>query len=1097
MRPRGWQRLFFVLIGSALWLLALRADAAFPPGAACCTVTLPGAATADVRVGVLCLDYARRFPRPSTLAAAPASALPALLHDLPISACVVEPGYLRWALLHAMEQGDLELDPWPAQLAAWFLSELAQGQHTIGDIGNDSAWHFDAATSAAQKGRAREIAQFGWNQFQSAGGPPACEGSGTDLCAAFDGGTLGVSFASLAPADPAPHGSEPFRGVGTLRLTNRTSAGQTVTIAPGIGLPTGANNQRLLTYSLGRLVVTKFRDRNGNGTRESGELWDGPPVTVTLSLPRGQLGSKRTDTSHRVAWDDLTPSEYTVAEVVPAGYCATTPNPVAAVVRGNQTTELLFGNRGGDLEVYKWDDRNGNGQPDTGEPPLAGVTVALRGPGGWSDSRVTGADGYARWYDLVGGSYTASVTLPPGVAATTPTTQTITVVPCQTVRINFACRFFLTHPKGMAVDEQRDRLFIAYRGPEVTARQASPASFPMPALAFVDAAPGSPTLHRITRVVTDGIGGTPIGVAFNPATNIVYVASFDSGTVAAVDGTSGAVVRQIDPSGATGNAHPIWLAIHPQRNHIYVTNYGADSVAVIDGNPASPTFHTVIAEATGFAAPWGLAADPTNDFVYVGDREMSPYRIRVFRDTGSGLSHYHDIMLDGDQGHPPVGAPYVISVRSDANAYRLYFTLATDAARAVPDRVVTLRIGKTVSGAPDPQQYTMENSAATADYSEGGLFYNPVADRLYATAGGAPAEPRCDPAVRGHLYRLAPDGGLLSTISHAAEAIQRGAGSYTFYNPFAVVANSGTGYIYIADRCLDEVLVVSEERQATPSPTPTTGTQRLFLPIIMRAAAGPGLTATPTPTAPAATATVSATATTTPTLPPLPTVSATLPPLPTVSATPPPTPSATPGLPTATATGTPSATGTTMPTATATGTPSATGTAMPTATPTATGTPPPTITATATATPGPTCTQLLLNPSFETTAGWQLNPGAAYTMAEAHSGARSAQTGASSGYSSVQQSVTIPAGAASATLRVWYVPPQTTDGDFTYLSVRAGATATLFTEQGRATRFWRELAYDLTSYRGRDVTLFAGTYNNGAGITSLTFFDDITLTICQ
>ncbi|HBY98511.1 MAG TPA: hypothetical protein DEP84_31970, partial [Chloroflexi bacterium] len=1003
MVQRVQRRLLLIITLTVLWLGAWRADAALPPSAACCTATVPASGVADVRVGVFCLDFNHTFPRTTALTSLSTEANSS--ESLPIEQCVVEPGYLRWALLYSMEQGDVEVDHWPVQLASWFLIEISQGKHTVADINKDNAWHFDSATTAAQKARARTIAQYGWDQFQTAGEPPACDSSGGSLCTAFTAGDIGLSFSQLVPFDPSPHGSEPFRGIGTLRLTNNRTTAQQIQIPYGIGLPTGSNNQKLLTYPLGSLRVTKFRDRNSNGVRDSDEPWDGPAVQINLDAPAGHVDTRNTDSNGQVLWSELAPAEYTVSETVPAGYCATTPASFQALVQANKTTEVAFGNRGGDLEVFKFDDRNGNGVQDQNEPPLAGVTITATFPDGHKESRQTDSSGFARWTDVPGGSYTVTVTLPAGTRSTTPTTQSVTVTPCQTARITFGCQalgsllihkfydrnrngvedadegwigppvsfqvsgpslnnsaqtnqygdlrwnslapgnytiteavptgacttgsnprtvavaagqearaafgnawgrievftfndanrngtrdeadtafdgipltlrfpdshtesrmsdgngivrwddlpsgqytveanfpagytatgatsrtidlqpcqqkvvsfgayYFLTHPKGMAVNEATDRLYVAYRGPE------KDGDYPDPALAIVDANPLNPTFHRILNVVKSGIGTHPVGVAVNPDTNVVYVASFGDGFVTALNATTGAVLAQIDPSGSSDNARPLWVAINRTLKHIYVANYGTDTVAVIDGNPASPTFNQVLREIFDeFAAPWYVAADPYGS-VYVGDREKQPFRIRAYRDSGSDFTMVGDILLDGAANHPPVGSPYVIALKPTLGQYRLYFTIAVDPARANPDRVITVNIASDAGGGTvNPASYSKLAETATGPLSEGGIFYNGLTNHVYVTEGGAADEFNCN-EPRGSLHTLAVDGSHLSEVTTASAAIEHGAGSYTMWNPFAVTANTSTGYVYVGDRCLDEVLVLRDGLGTDPTPTP-------------------------------------------------------------------------------------------------------------------------------------------------------------------------------------------------------------------------------------------------------------------------------------
>ncbi len=72
----------------------------------------------------------------------------------------------------------------------------------------------------------------------------------------------------------------------------------------------------------------------------------------------------------------------------------------------------------GKIGNYVWDDVNKNGLQDEGEPPLAGVTVNISGPDGYSDTTTTDAAGFYRFTDLCPGTYTVSVVTPDGYMPT-------------------------------------------------------------------------------------------------------------------------------------------------------------------------------------------------------------------------------------------------------------------------------------------------------------------------------------------------------------------------------------------------------------------------------------------------------------------------------------------------------------------------------------------------------------------------------------------------------------------------------------------------------------------------------------------------------
>ncbi len=196
----------------------------------------------------------------------------------------------------------------------------------------------------------------------------------------------------------------------------------------------------------------------------------------------------------------------------------------------------------------------------------------------------------------------------------------------------------------------------------------------------------------------------------------------------------------------------------------------------------------------------------------------------------------------------------------------------------------------------------------------------------------------------------------------------------------------------------------------------------------------------------------------------------------------------------------------------------------PTPTPTPTSTPTPTP-------PPPVCYDGLRNGGFETSEAWLVkdNPVlAGYVTAPVHGGARSMRTGISPGganvrsYSPIEQTITIPAGVNSATLRFWRyrvwgdgaaasrslpaldlprteaeLPDAVLDTDFFYvLAIRANGSIVWLLVERVNDPAWREAVINLSGLAGQTVRLQFGTYNSGTAGRSTTYLDDAHLTIC-
>lgn len=239
---------------------------------------------------------------------------------------------------------------------------------------------------------------------------------------------------------------------------------------------------------------------------------------------------------------------------------------------------------------------------------------------------------------------------------------------------------------------------------------------------------------------------------------------------------------------------------------------------------------------------------------------------------------------------------------------------------------------------------------------------------------------------------------------------------------------------------------------------------------------------------------------------------------------PPATPVATQPLPTNTPAPLPSPTTGTLPTATATTAPTgATATTAPTGAATATTAPTGAATATtvATATGAPTvpagCPNLLVNGDFESGGGWTVgeNVFLPQSTGQAYSGVRAMQLGNPPGaytpgqpsYSSIQQSVTIPADAANVVLRWWRLdgseegvngaPDGNADRQEVILLRANGDVLALLQRVRRNDGAWQAGAVDLSALRGQSVTIYFNVYNDGDGRRTWSYLDEVRLEGCN
>ncbi|PSB17060.1 hypothetical protein C7B65_19810 [Phormidesmis priestleyi ULC007] len=210
---------------------------------------------------------------------------------------------------------------------------------------------------------------------------------------------------------------------------------QTVVFPAGANIDTVDFGVRQAPATIGNLV---FNDLNGNGVADPGE----PPlpnVPVTLLDPQGNpFASTNTNAAGNFTFTNVPPGiAFTVIATPPAGFTGTTPNPqpVPALTPG-QVFNVPIGLRTapGTIGTLVFNDLNGNGTPDPGDPGIGGVTVTLRNAAGAVvGTTITDANGNYSFQNVPPGNYTVTVTPPGGANATTPVTLPVTLAPRQSV----------------------------------------------------------------------------------------------------------------------------------------------------------------------------------------------------------------------------------------------------------------------------------------------------------------------------------------------------------------------------------------------------------------------------------------------------------------------------------------------------------------------------------------------------------------------------------------------------------------------------------------------------------------------------------------
>jgi uncharacterized protein (DUF2141 family) len=201
-----------------------------------------------------------------------------------------------------------------------------------------------------------------------------------------------------------------------------TATTQSVNVGSGQSATATFGNARK-----GELCIRKFNDANGNGVQDTGEA--GLPWSFVLHGPGGVTTTVTTGANG--GWCGSVPAgPYSIVESPASGWTPTTPSTVNVTVTSGSAANAVFGNRKGvtaQLCIVKFNDLNGNGIHDNGEPPLGGFTFDVSGGAGFHSTFTTDANGIV-CVTLHPGSYTVTEQPQSGWTATTPASQTVQIV---------------------------------------------------------------------------------------------------------------------------------------------------------------------------------------------------------------------------------------------------------------------------------------------------------------------------------------------------------------------------------------------------------------------------------------------------------------------------------------------------------------------------------------------------------------------------------------------------------------------------------------------------------------------------------------------
>ena len=202
----------------------------------------------------------------------------------------------------------------------------------------------------------------------------------------------------------------------------------------------------------------KFNDLNGNGNMDSGESGlQGWVIQLTYNPGTGPVTiTQTTDANGSYCFNNLRPGlTYVLSEVMQSGWSQTlpgTPFTYTVTASPGQNYTLFFGNKQDSIPATicgkKFNDLNGNGNMDSGEPGLPGWVIQLTynpGSGPVTLTQTTDADGSYCFNNLLPGiSYTVSEVSQSGWIQTlpgSPFTYSVTALSGQNYTLFFGNMF--------------------------------------------------------------------------------------------------------------------------------------------------------------------------------------------------------------------------------------------------------------------------------------------------------------------------------------------------------------------------------------------------------------------------------------------------------------------------------------------------------------------------------------------------------------------------------------------------------------------------------------------------------------------------------
>ena len=162
-------------------------------------------------------------------------------------------------------------------------------------------------------------------------------------------------------------------------------------------------------------------------------------VTVQLQTTGGSVvETKTTSANGEFLFSSVDPGSYLVVATTPTGFSPTNPTTASVSIGSGGSTSTSFGFQGqGTVSGTIFNDVNGDGSRQAGEPGISGQTILLTQGGVTKYTATSTSDGSYVVPVVVAGSYIVECSTPSGFNPTSSTTKAVTVTSGSSASANF------------------------------------------------------------------------------------------------------------------------------------------------------------------------------------------------------------------------------------------------------------------------------------------------------------------------------------------------------------------------------------------------------------------------------------------------------------------------------------------------------------------------------------------------------------------------------------------------------------------------------------------------------------------------------------